>query len=63
MTDRIDPKTGIKPIADWGPSCGRGFVCDSRFGGGQVIKRTSGKRTGASVSDGYDRQQARKEQG
>lgn len=38
---RIDPKTGIKPIADWGNACYQGFVSDSRFGSGLVIKRTN----------------------
>ena len=42
---RIDPKTGIKPIADWGNACYRGFVSDSRFGSGQVIKRTNRETT------------------
>lgn len=37
----IDPATGIWPIAEWQGSCYRGFVSDSRFGGGQVIKRTN----------------------
>ena len=37
----IDPETHIKPITQWGPECSRGFVRDSRFGPGQVIKGTS----------------------
>jgi hypothetical protein len=36
-----DPEMGIKPIAQWGPECSRGFVRDARFGPGQVIKGTS----------------------
>ena len=37
-----DPRTGIWPAPEWGSSCGRGFVSDSRFGPGQtVIKRTN----------------------
>lgn len=38
---KIDPATGIKPISEWGSSCHRGFISDSRFGSGQVIKRTN----------------------
>jgi len=39
----IDPKTGIAPIAEWGPWCARGFVSNERFarGGESVIKRTN----------------------
>jgi hypothetical protein len=38
----IDPQTGIRPIKEWGASCGRGFVSDSRFGPNQlVIRRTN----------------------
>jgi hypothetical protein len=37
----LDPSTGIWPIEEWGSACGRGFISDSRFGGGQVIKRTN----------------------
>jgi hypothetical protein len=39
----IDPKTGILPIADWGPECGRGFVSNARFSRGneKVIARTN----------------------
>jgi len=39
----IDPKTGILPISEWGASCGRGFVGDSRFAtkNDSVIKRTN----------------------
>jgi len=42
----IDPATGIWPIEEWGPECGRGFVTDSRFAraGDRVIKRTGHKR-------------------
>jgi hypothetical protein len=37
-----DPKPpGPKPVSEWGAACGRGFVSDSRFGSGQVIKRTN----------------------
>jgi hypothetical protein len=28
----IDPETGIWPISEWGASCGRGFVNNSRSG-------------------------------
>ena len=38
------PKTkpsAVKPIAEWGPECARGFVRDARFGPGLVIKGTS----------------------
>jgi hypothetical protein len=47
MTDTkpIDPETGIKPIANWGIECGRGFVRDARFGPGQVIKGTNRSKT------------------
>jgi hypothetical protein len=39
---KIDPATGIWEISEWGGSCGRGFVSDSRFGPNQpVIKRTN----------------------
>jgi hypothetical protein len=42
----IDPRTGIRPISEWGASCGRGFVSNSRFGKNQpVIPRTNRKRT------------------
>lgn len=37
----LDPRTGIWPMSEWGSSCERGFVSDSRFGSGVVIKRTS----------------------
>ena len=37
----IDPETGIRPISKWGDACRRGFVSDSRFGSGPVIKRTN----------------------
>jgi hypothetical protein len=37
----IDPATGIWPMSEWGTNCYLGFVSDSRFGGGQVIKRTN----------------------
>jgi len=37
----IDPETGIRPIAQWGPECSRGFVRDARFGPGRVIKGTN----------------------
>lgn len=37
----IDPKTGIWPICEWGNACYQGFVSDSRFGSGNVIKRTN----------------------
>src|SRR4051812_21720897 len=37
----INVETGIAPIAEWGPSARRGFVSDSRFGSGQVIKRSN----------------------
>ena len=39
----FDPETGIKPIAEWGPECARGFVSDARFsrGNDKVIKRTN----------------------
>ena len=38
----IDPETGIRPIAEWGPECARGFVSNARFSRGKdrVIKRT-----------------------
>ena len=45
MRQDLDPNTGIKPIRDWGPECGRGFVRDSRFGGGQVISGTNRQKT------------------
>ena len=43
----IDPETGIKPIAEWGPECARGFVSDARFSRGKdrVIKRTNRSKT------------------
>jgi len=41
--ERKDPQTGIKPIADWGKECARGWIRDSRFGTGQVIKGTNRK--------------------
>jgi len=40
----IDPETGIWPIAEWGASCGRGFVSSQRFARSpseQVIERTN----------------------
>lgn len=33
--------TGALPISQWGGACARGFVRDSRFGDGQVIKGTN----------------------
>jgi hypothetical protein len=42
VTHTIDPETGIWPIAEWGASCYRGFVSDSRFSStAQVIPRTN----------------------
>jgi hypothetical protein len=41
----IDPKTGIRPISEWGPECARGFVSDARFGSGRIIKRTNRQTT------------------
>jgi hypothetical protein len=41
-THSIDPRTGIRPIDQWGTSCGRGFVSNPRFGPNQpVIPRTN----------------------
>jgi len=37
----VDPQTGIAPIERWRGSCGRGFVSDSRFGSGLVLKRNT----------------------
>jgi hypothetical protein len=40
----IDTRTGIWPISEWGPSCGRGFVSNQRFARSpseQVIQRTN----------------------
>jgi hypothetical protein len=38
----IDPATDIRPIAEWGTACGRGFVSNARFGPNQlVIPRTN----------------------
>jgi hypothetical protein len=39
----IDPATGIRPIAEWGYECARGFVSADRFArpGEQVIKRAN----------------------
>ena len=53
----IDPRTGIKPISEWGSECGRGFVSDARFGSGQVIKRTNrdSSRKWRKVEGGVDR--------
>ena len=48
MNKHIDPKTGIRPISEWGSECGRGFVSDARFAGSKptrVIKRTNRKTT------------------
>lgn len=33
--------TGLRPVSQWGNACQRGFVRDSRFGPGQVIKGTN----------------------
>lgn len=41
----IKPETGIWPTCEWGYECQRGFVSDSRFGGGTVIKRTNRQTT------------------
>jgi hypothetical protein len=41
----IDPSTGIWPISEWGASCYMGFVSNSRFGSGPVIKRTNRETT------------------
>ncbi len=41
----IDPATGIWPMREWGISCQRGFISNSRFGGGQVIERTNRQMT------------------
>jgi hypothetical protein len=38
---RLDPRTGILPISEWGAACRRGFVSDSRFGSGPVVPRTN----------------------
>jgi hypothetical protein len=38
---RLDPRTGIQPISEWGPACRRGFVSNERFGAGQVVPRTN----------------------
>lgn len=57
----IDPDAGGWPISEWGYSCGRGFVSDARFGGGQVIKRTNRdttrkwRRSAASSTTGGDK--------
>jgi hypothetical protein len=41
-THTTDPRTGIRPISQWGASCGRGFVSNARFGPNQpVIRRTN----------------------
>jgi hypothetical protein len=45
----IDPKTGILPIHEWGEECGRGWVSESRFGTGPVIKRTNRKKNPPGV--------------
>lgn len=37
----VDLRTGARPIAEWGNSAAVGFVRDSRFGSGQVIKGTN----------------------
>lgn len=42
----VDPETGIWPISEWGWSCARGFVSDSRFSPtDQVIPRTNRETT------------------
>lgn len=41
LAKHLDPATGIWPIHEWGKNCSRGFISDSRFGSGQVIKRTN----------------------
>ena len=42
----LDPKTGIRKIADWGPACARGFVSNSRFSPTDtVIPRTNRQTT------------------
>jgi hypothetical protein len=44
----IDPADGIRPVAEWGGACGRGFVSNARFGPNQpVIPRTHRKSTRA----------------
>jgi hypothetical protein len=40
--------TSVKPISEWGPACATGFVRDSRFGSGQVIKGTNRVRSRAN---------------
>lgn len=44
----ITVKTHVKPIAQWGPECSRGFVRDARFGPGQVIKGTNRNKSRAN---------------
>lgn len=41
----INPETGVWPVCEWGFECMRGFVSNSRFGGGQVIERTNREKT------------------
>lgn len=44
----IDPATAIWPIAEWGSSCGRGFVSNERFARSKtetVLKRANRKNT------------------
>lgn len=41
----VDLNTGIWPIHEWGFASARGFVRDSRFGPGQVIKGTNRANT------------------
>lgn len=38
----------VKPVGEWGNECARGFVRDSRFGPGQVIKPVSRDKLRAS---------------
>jgi len=44
-----DPKTGIRPIHEWGDWCARGAVSNARFAGGteQVIPGTNRDKTRA----------------
>lgn len=41
----IDPRTRIWRLSEWGAFCGRGFISDSRFGDGLVIRRTNRETT------------------
>ncbi len=41
----VDPKTGIAPISEWGPECGRGFVRDARFGRNERVIEPTNRAT------------------